>query len=97
MVRSEGDKTLFSYTADPLFEPPFGSFLQQYHRVNPLQENEVLFLKEAYRFFILNYVIRSGEHFFRRGYCMRLQSEALENYLPRLETFDFQRLLNFIT
>jgi hypothetical protein len=97
VVRSEGDKTLFSYTADPLFEPPFGSFLQQYHRVNPLSENEVLFLKEAYRFFILNYVIRSGEHFFRRGYCSRLQTEALENYLPRLETFDFQRLLNFIT
>src|SRR5690606_40376851 len=65
VVRNDGDQTFFSYRVDPFFEPSFGLFLRQYHRVNPLEETEVLFLKEAYRFFILNYVVRSGEHFFR--------------------------------
>lgn len=97
VVRSDGDQTVFSYNVDPFFEPAFGVFLQQYHRINPLAEAEVLFLKEVFRFFILNYVIRSGEHFFRPSYCARLQKEALENYLPRLENADFSRLLKYIT
>ncbi len=93
VVRSEGDQTVFSYLTDPLFEPRFLDFLRAYHRVNPLTENDVLFLKEAYRFFILNYVVRSGEHFFRPSYCKRLQQEAAENYLPRLAKTDFSPLL----
>lgn len=97
VVRSDGDQTIFSYNVDPFFEPAFGVFLQQYHRINPLSEHEVLFLKEVFRFFVLNYVIRSGEHFFRPSYCARLQKEALETYLPRLESADFSRLLKFIT
>lgn len=97
VVRSDGDQTIFSYNVEPFFEPAFGVFLQQYHRINPLSENEVLFLKEVFRFFILNYVVRSGEHFFRPSYCARLQKEALESYLPRLESADFSRLLKFIT
>lgn len=97
VVRSDGDQTLFSYHVDPFFEPAFGVFLQQYHRINPMLEQEVLFLKEVFRFFILNYVIRSGEHFFRPSYCARLQREALDSYLPRLESADFSRLLQFVT
>lgn len=93
VVRSDGDQTLFSYLTDPFFEPRFTRFLLEYHRVNPLQQNEVLFLKEAYRFFILNYVIRSGEHFFRPSYCKRLQAEAIDTYLPRLDRINFSPLL----
>jgi hypothetical protein len=93
VVRSDGDQTLFSYLTDPFFEPRFARFLREYHRVNPLEEKDILFLKEAYRFFILNYVVRSGEHFFRPSYCHRLQREAVENYLPRLEHQDFSPLL----
>lgn len=96
VVRNDGDQTFFSYRVDPFFEPSFGLFLRQYHRVNPLEETEVLFLKEAYRFFILNYVVRSGEHFFRPAYCSRLQKEAVEVYLPQLEAADFSRLLRHL-
>lgn len=97
VVRSDGDQTNFSYHVDPFFEPSFAIFLQQYHRINPLAGEEVLFLKEVFRFFILNYVIRSGEHFFRPSYCARLQKEALESYLPRLEATDFSSLLEHIS
>src|SRR5262245_20191357 len=64
VVREEGDQTVFSYTAAPLLEPRFVRFMRAYHSVFPLNENEVRFLKEAYRFFVLNYVLRTGEHFF---------------------------------
>lgn len=97
VVRSEGDQTAFSYLVDPLFDPRFGSFLRAYHSIFPLQESEVLFLKEAYRFFILNYVVRSGEHFFRPSYCARLQQEALHTYLPNLERTDFTPLLRYLS
>lgn len=94
VVRDEGDKTIFSYSPDPLFEPRFARFLKEYHRIFPLEQNEVLFLKEAYRFFLLNYVVRSGEHFFRGAYCERLQREVVEWYLPQLDALDFRPLLD---
>lgn len=97
VARAEGDQTAFSYLVDPFFEPRFGAFLKAYHAVFPLQESEVLFLKEAYRFFILNYVIRSGEHFFRPAYCARLQQEAIRTYLPSLERADFSPLLRYLS
>ncbi|HEX2730015.1 MAG TPA: hypothetical protein VHM70_00360 [Polyangiaceae bacterium] len=96
VVRSEGDKTIFTYSADPLFEPAFKRFLRSYHRQFPLEENEVLFLKEAYRFFLLNYVVRSGEHFFQTGYCEKLQREVVEQHLPNLDALDFRRLLDVL-
>ena len=88
VVRSSGDQTVFSYTTGPMLESPFIDFLRAYHEVSPLEEAEVLFLKEAYRFFILNYVVRSGEHFFRHSIHQRLLAEATQEYLPSLETFD---------
>ena len=36
-----------------------------------MSEEEVRFLPEAYRFFILNYVVREGARFFRRDLCAR--------------------------
>ncbi len=94
VVRSEGDRKTFSYFASPLLEPRFVRFLIAYHEVNPLADEEVLFLKEAYRFFILNYVLHVGEHFFRPRLRRRLQREALSWYLPRLEQLDFRCLLD---
>lgn len=96
VVRSEGDQTTFSYTVDPYFEPRFLDFLRAYHEVFPLTENEILFLKEAYRVFLLNYVIRIGEHFFRSEICARLHAEALEQYFPSLQKADFAPLLEIL-
>lgn len=93
VVRAEGDQEQFSYTAEPFFEERFFTFLRAYHEVFPLIDEEVLFIKEAYRFFLLNYVMRIGEHFFRPEYCQRLQEEAIERYFPALERLDFTRLL----
>ncbi len=93
VVRAEGDMTVFTYSTEPFFEPRFERFLRAYHSVYPLADNEVLFMKEAYRFFLLNYVMRSGEHFFRPSYCERLQREALQEYLPVLDRVDFAPLL----
>lgn len=96
VVRAEGDQETFSYTVDPLFEPRFMKFLRAYHEVHRLDKDQVLFLKEAYRFFVLNYVLRVGEHFFRPDICKRLQQEAIEDYLPDLEQADFTPLLEVL-
>ena len=51
-------------------------------------------LKESYRFFILNYVIRSGDHFFEGDLWRRLQHEAFAVYLPALDTLDLRALVD---
>jgi len=96
VCRAEGDQTAFSYTADPLFDERFMKFLRAYHEVHRLTKEELLFLKESYRFFILNYVLRMGQHFFRPEICTRLQHEAVEEYLPQLELLDFGPLLEIL-
>jgi hypothetical protein len=89
-----GDRTLFSYLIDPLMEERFIWFLQEYHKVYPLTEPEIRFLKEAYRFFILNYVIKFGRYFFHQVYATRLQKEAYEAYFPSLDKhFDAEKIL----
>jgi hypothetical protein len=94
VVRDEGDQTTFSYLTGPLAETRFLTFLRAYHQVYPLSENDVLFIKEAYRFFILNYVVRSGEHFFRPSIYRRLVREATEVYLPSLANLDLRPLVD---
>lgn len=91
-----GDRTEFSYFPDTLLEPRFRIFLQAYSAINPLSREELLFLKEAYRFFVLHYVMRMGEHFFKASICRRLRHEALEIYLPRLDQLDFRSLFDAI-
>lgn len=93
VVGQVGDRTEFSYLVDPLLEQRFQLFLRTYHRVFPLSEAELSFVKEAYRFFILNYVIRLGEHFYAPKIWPRLVQEALDVYLPSLDTKDFSGLL----
>lgn len=94
VVSDIGDRTVFSYTVDQLMEPRFLRFLRAYHAEYPLTENEVRFLKEAYRFFILNYVIKDGRYFFHEVYATKLQMEAHLHYLPTLdERFDSDVLL----
>jgi hypothetical protein len=86
VVSDIGDKTDFSYTSTQLSEERFILFLQEYHKVFPLCENEIRFMKEAYRFFILNYVINNGKYFFTAEYAKKLQREAYEIHLPQLDT-----------
>ncbi len=93
VIRADGDQTIFSYLADPLFEARFGLFLRSYHRVFPLAPEEVLFIKEAYRFFVLNQVVRRAPHFFVPEICGKLQREATQRYLPAIDALDFTRLL----
>lgn len=89
-----GDRTVFSYLADPLMEDRFLVFLKEYHKVFPLTENEVRFMKEAYRFFILNYVVKDGRYFFHQVYAKRLIREAYEIYFPMLDkTFKADKIL----
>ncbi len=88
VVSDVGDRTVFSYLINTLTEDRFILFLQEYHKVYPLTVNEVLFIKEAYRFFILNYVIKYGKYFFHRSYCTKLQKEAYELYFPGIDDFD---------
>ena len=89
-----GDKTIFSYLIDPLMEDRFLIFLQSYHKIYPLTEKEIRLIKEAYRFFILNYVVKDGRYFFAEIYASRLQQEAFHTYFPNLDkSFDVDRLL----
>jgi hypothetical protein len=94
VVSDIGDRTVFSYLVDPLMEDRFLFFLKEYHKVFPLAEKEIRFLKEVYRFFILNYVIKDGRHFFHETYAAKLQKEAYEVYLPSLDSkFNVDKIL----
>ncbi len=94
VVSDVGDRTLFHYLVDPLMEDRFVLFLRTYHACYPLTAPEVRFLKEAYRFFILNYVVKYGQHFFRASYANQLQNEAFPQYFPDLDArFDAEPLL----
>ncbi|HEX5169505.1 MAG TPA: hypothetical protein VFW11_10040 [Cyclobacteriaceae bacterium] len=83
---SIGDRTVFSYLVDPLMETRFLLFLEEYHKEFPLTENEVRFLTEAYRFFILNYVVKYGRYFFHQVYATRLLREAFQIYFPSIDS-----------
>lgn len=85
VVSDVGDRTVFSYYISPLMEDRFLIFLKAYHQVFPLEKKEILFLKEAYRFFILNYVVKDGRHFFHEIFATKLQKEAFDIYLPSIE------------
>jgi hypothetical protein len=85
VVSDIGDKTAFSYYIGPLMEKRFLLFLKAYHQIYPLKEAEIRFLKEAYRFFILNYVIKDGRFFFHELFAIKLQKEAYDIYLPSIE------------
>ncbi|RKD92759.1 hypothetical protein [Mangrovibacterium diazotrophicum] len=89
-----GDRTVFSYVVDTLMEERFITFLKEYHKIYPLTEPEVRLIEECYRFFILNYVIKDGPYFFQESYSRKLQKEAYEVYLPRIESnFQAEKLL----
>ena len=93
VVSDVGDRTIFTYNIGPLMEDRFVLFLKAYHRVFPLTKNEILLLKEVYRFFILNYVIKDGRYFFHEIYASKLQQQAYENYFDAIEKeFDGEKL-----
>lgn len=95
IVSEVGDQTVFSYEVERLMEDRFILFLQAYHEEYPLKRNEILFLKEAYRFFLLNYVVKYGRYFFHEIFATRLQQEAYNIHLPGIDkTFDSDVLLN---
>ena len=94
VVSDIGDRTEFSYVVGPMMEERFILFLKEYHSVFPLSENEVRFMKDAYRFFLLNYVVKDGRYFFHEIYATKLQREVFEVYLPSLDQlFDADKLL----
>jgi Ser/Thr protein kinase RdoA (MazF antagonist) len=97
VVSGVGDKTVFSYYIKPMMEDRFMLFLQEYHKVNPLTANEVRFLREVYRFFILNYVIKDGSFFFSEQYAKKLQAEAFDIYLPSVDRdFDAEKIIKLL-
>jgi len=94
VVSDAGDKTVFSYYINTMNEDRFILFLKEYHKINPLTADEIRFLKEAYRFFILNYVIKDGKYFFNEQYAKKLQAEAFEIYLPSVDRdFDAEKII----
>ncbi len=94
IVSDIGDRTVFSYNVGPMMEDRFILFLKSYHKINPLSADEIRFMKEVYRFFILNYVIKDGRYFFHEIYATKLQKEAYEHYFPSLDKeFDADKLI----
>ncbi|MEZ5250988.1 MAG: hypothetical protein R2713_17770 [Ilumatobacteraceae bacterium] len=90
---STGDRTRFTYGAHTLLEPSFLAFLDAYTDVFPMSADELMFLPEVYRFFILNYVVREGARFFRSDLCAQFRRDAVRSYLPGFERTDFSPLL----
>ncbi|MEL6721336.1 MAG: hypothetical protein AAFP82_21735, partial [Bacteroidota bacterium] len=93
VVSDTGDRTVFSYLIDPMLEERFMIFLENYHAVFPLTAKEILLLKETYRFFILNYVIKDGRYFFHEIFASKLQQEAYSIYLPSIDKFDAEHII----
>lgn len=94
VVSDAGDKTVFSYLINPMMEDRFLLFLTEYHKVNPLTADEIRFLRETYRFFILNYVVKDGNYFFSEQYAKKLRAEAFELYLPSVDRdFDPEKII----
>jgi hypothetical protein len=91
---STGDRTSFTYAPHTLLEPRFVRLLKAYHEVNPLSADEVRFLPHAYRFFLLNYVIREGARFFRDDLCRQFREEVARRYLRQVATLDFEPLVS---
>jgi Ser/Thr protein kinase RdoA (MazF antagonist) len=89
---STGDRTRFSYGAHTLLEPSFLAFIDAYTDVFPMSREELEFLPEVYRFFILNYVVREGARFFRSDLCATFRRDAVRTYLPTFERTDFSAL-----
>ena len=78
-------------------EDRFLIFLEEYHKINPLIADEVRFLREVYRFFVLNYVIKNGNYFFSEQYAKKLQAEAFDIYLPSVDRdFDPDRIIDHL-
>ncbi len=97
-VSSEtGDRTRFTYGAHTLTEPRFLRFVEAYHRVRPLTDADILLLKEAYRFFILHYVLAVGDHFFRADLWAEFQADSVHRYLPSIDTLDLRPLLRIVS
>lgn len=94
VVSDAGDRTVFSYYINTMMEDRFIIFLEEYHKVNPLTADEIRFLKEGYRFFVLNYVIKDGNYFFSEQYAKKLRAEAYDIYLPSVDRdFDADKLI----
>ena len=55
--------------------------------------DQVAFLPEVYRFFILNYVVREGARFFREDLCTQFRRDAVRTYLAALDVLDVSPLL----
>ena len=97
VVSDAGDKTVWSYVIGPLMEDRFLLFLSEYHNVNPFIADEIRFLREVYRFFILNYVIKNGIYFFSEQYAKKLYTEAIEIYLPSIDRdFDPEKIIDYL-
>jgi len=97
VVSDAGDKTIWSYVIGPMMEDRFLLFLSEYHSVNPLIADEIRFLREVYRFFILNYVIKNGNYFFSEQYAKKLYTEAIEIYLPSVDRdFDADKIIDHL-
>jgi hypothetical protein len=91
-----GDRSVWTYGSHTMLEPRFRTFLAAYHEVFPLSAEELLFLKEAYRFFLLNYVIQEGRHFFRNDFWQHLLHDAVDVQLPALDDLDLTPLLSIV-
>ena len=55
--------------------------------------DEVAFLPEVYRFFVLNYVVREGARFFRPDLCTQFRRDVVRTHLPALDGLDISPLL----
>ncbi len=78
-------------------EERFLIFLSEYHTINPFTANEIRFLREVYRFFILNYVISNGIYFFNDHYAKKLYAEAIDIYLPSVDRdFDPEIIIDYL-
>jgi len=97
VVSSQGNRDDESFEIDTLMEDRFLHFLKVYHSHYPLKKEEVQFIKESYRFLLLNYVIKSGKFIFNESHARKLQQLAFDEYFKDIdEKFNENVLLDAI-
>ena len=92
VVSDAGDRSKFTYEIDVLQEERFLLFVRSYHQEFPLCDTDLQLIPELYRFFLLNYVIKFGNAFFRDFFAQKLKVDAFRTHFESIDSFDWRRL-----
>lgn len=97
VVSDVGDRSDFTYEIDVMQESRFKLFIKKYHQVFPLSDLDLQMLPQLYRFFLLNYVIKFGNAFFKNYFAKKLELDVLNTHFSSIDDFDWRKLKSVLS